>query len=166
VPLIRAVRTRSPWIGGPPPPHSGSTPPPPPVDIRAALVARLLSNTDLTALVAQRIRPGHLSINDTLPAIAYRLRTNPRSHGLTGFVGQANAHAEIDIAAWSLADCIAAKQAIEASLDGQRWFAGQVEVSWSEQLDEVDLHEPPVDASDRWLYRILVTYRLKHRVPV
>jgi hypothetical protein len=135
-------------------------------DVRQAVLARLRGSAALTAIVGARgVYPGVLPIEQRLPAVAVHVRRNPRTQGLRGCVGEAAATVTVNLASWRLADVVAAKRVVEELLDGVAWTDGGVEVTWSAQAEEEDLNEPPVDASDRWLYRTVVEYHVRVRVP-
>lgn len=146
-----------------------TSPAPTAQSFRVALIAKLESITELTAIVGSAIYPGQLPETHDLgtagPALTYRVPSNPRGHVLTGSDGTAKARVTFDAWAYDLSDADAITSALWNDLDGvpNTWGNGTCDVIACTQQDESDEHLPPKAGSDEWVYHITSQYDVKYR---
>jgi len=145
-----------------PPPSAGD----PGETIREAVRGRLVESAEVYDQVEGRVYFGALPQTAKLPAVTYFVPAKAAGHNLKGSNGLSVTR--IQISAWShkLAECVAIAEAIRQRFDGHQGPMGEVHVNSCLLQSEVDLPEPPKDASDRWTYQIALDYRVSHRVSI
>ncbi|OJW11215.1 MAG: hypothetical protein BGO49_11150 [Planctomycetales bacterium 71-10] len=137
-----------------------------PETFEEALYLRLSSTAALTAIVGDRIHHGHIPQGWDLPAVSFELPGRPYGHHLRGSDGTSSPRVRISAWAASRPQAVAMARAVRDRFQGFRGRIGRVEVMASILLDELDLSSPPKDESDTWTCRILMDYRIRHRVPL
>jgi hypothetical protein len=133
-------------------------------DLRQGIVAYLSADATLSAIVSGRIRPGRRPQLENLPEVIYRVVSNVPGRHLRGKDGTSVARVTFSCWGLNLADCVAAKKAIDDLLGGFSGLMGSVVVRTSWQLDEEDEDDLPEDGSDRNLFHTEITFRIDHIV--
>jgi hypothetical protein len=144
--------------------------PTPGVTIREAIVSFLNSIPALTALVGKRIYFDVPSQMAAKPSVYLQVNNRDWHHNLAGADGTSTAYFEIAMQhsgpnGHGESTCIAMAEAIRNSFDGFRGMVNGVPVLSIFLSDEEDDISPPPDGSDQWIYRVIHTYRVRHRVP-
>lgn len=111
-----------------------------------ALFSFLVADTDLTALVGQRIYPLLLPQQPTTPAISYqRISTTPL-YALNGNQQLTKVRIQFDIFGATLADAKSVAEALHSRLDAYRGLMGSVQVGSVFRASEMDLYDPSVES--------------------
>jgi hypothetical protein len=133
------------------------------LDLRQAIRSYLTADAALAGLVGTRIRPGGFSEADPMPAVTYTVISQAEDVGLNGAVDMAWARVQFDCWSRTLSHCVLAKGRLRDLLHGYSGAMGGLQIVRSKRLEpgEVDLHEPPADGTDSWLYHISTDYRIK-----
>lgn len=132
-------------------------------DLRQALVAYLKADALLMSIV-NTVRPGKFAETDKLPAITYRVETDPHTQTLDGGSGTAIAHVDLGIYSRTLRDNVSAKKRVESLLNGFRGSMAGLAIGFCVQVDEKDNHDFADDGSDRAIYEVHVFYEISHQV--
>jgi hypothetical protein len=146
----------------------GSQPIPPPpagTGFRAALVARLNADPNLSALVADRIYPQAIpQSNAAYPAVGFRVPDNDRDHHLDGVAGVASARVELWAESPVYSECDAVAEALRRLFDGfVGVLGGDVTVTETTSAGEGDDYFEPADGSDAGTHQIALEYLFRYR---
>lgn len=131
--------------------------------IREAVVAALKADYDFVAIIGDRIYPDWIAQTSPLPACTVSIASSVRGQVLSGHDAVTRSVVQVDLWSRTKSELVAAKEAVEALLDGARGEFSGIEVLWSSQQDEVDRSERADDGSDRHLYRVSLAYLIRHR---
>lgn len=127
------------------------------MSIEAAVQAKLLSLTALTALCSTRIWGGRLPDNSSFPAVSWQIISSQHSYNV-GDVGELRSVLiQIDCRANTHADSLTMAAAINAGLDGFKGAIGSVNVVAIFHEDEQDFQEPEIPVFRRIL-EFTITY--------
>ena len=127
-------------------------------DCGIILRTKLASESSVTDLVGDRIRPDALVQNDTLPAIAYVESTSIHEHGLAGVEGTVTGTVEVGcfdskrIGANNLAE------KVRLALDCFRGSVGSDYVKSILLTDRTKEYDIPVDGSDAGRYVVTLDF--------
>lgn len=136
---------------------------------RQALVAKLGSIPELTAIVGSSIYPTAIpedhDLGDDGPALVYTIVTNPRGHVLTGADGTSAAKVRFEATSYQFSAADSITLALWNAIDGEpdSWGDGSCVITSVSHQDEQDLHTPPKAGTDQWTYRIVSDYLIRHR---
>lgn len=146
---------------------------------RQALVAKLLSVSDLTAIVGTAIYPGAIPQTHDLrkdgPALTYSLMKFPLTRHIGrvvtgGFEGILSARVQLSAWSYRYADVDAITDVLFAALEGTLnrtdWGNGTVTIVSATKGEEVDLTLPSGIADYRWIHQIASEYEIRYRVPI
>lgn len=131
--------------------------------IREAVVAALKADSAFLAIFGERVYPDWISQTSPLPAATVSVASSVREQILSGHNAVTRSVVQIDLWSRTKSELVAAKEAVEALLDGAQGEFSGIEILWSSQQDEVDRSERAQDGSDRHLYRVSVDYLIRHR---
>lgn len=107
------------------------------MDAAPAIVARLVADPEVSALIGSRVRP--IAVGDEpLPYVTYRIISDRPTHTLSGASGLHQARAQVESWAGGYAQSKALAAAVRAALQGHYSAAG-VAVHQSRLDDESDL---------------------------
>ena len=119
------------------------------MDIREALVAYLLGDATIVALVANRLSPGFAPQASARPYLTYAQIDRPTTDHLKG---QDLPHPRFQLGCWggtSLASAVALATAVRERINaGSRKDWGELSVQHSRVIDERDNFDAPVDAGE------------------
>jgi hypothetical protein len=133
--------------------------------LREAVMAWLNNLGALTALVGPRIYFEDPSQLSTYPCVTVQVGSRSWGRNLAGADGTSTATVEIDAISLSESKSIAIAEVIRNNFDGFRGMQSGVAILTNFYEDESDDTTEPPDASDLWIYHVVETYRVKHRVP-
>ncbi|GAC1475647.1 MAG: hypothetical protein NVSMB9_28540 [Isosphaeraceae bacterium] len=140
------------------------------LDFRQGLVATLAARAAISSVVGNRIYPLKVPESTTplTPALTYQIIANPRDHHLDGANGITRARVQISAVTRTFAETAALTLAVRNCFDG--WYgtlAGGVKVIETLLLNESELYEEPVDASDLGTYRTVldIVFRYRESLP-
>jgi len=136
----------------------------PTITFRQALTTALEGNTTISSLNAG-IYPVHVPEDGTLPAVLYKINQTDRFHDLDGVTGVCVSHVTFATGStdFTLAESLA--KAIYNQFDGNTTaLVGIVQLE-TKSGDEADEAEPPIDASDQWIYWIVIPYTFMYVEP-
>lgn len=88
------------------------------MSLESAFRSMILSISSVTSLVSQRVFPGIIPENETLPAIRYLPVSGTREHSHDGVSGFQVQRIQVDCYAKTYAEVIALAAALEAGMDG------------------------------------------------
>lgn len=127
------------------------------MSVEAGLIAYLLADTDVSALVSTRIKPLQLAENTALPGITInRVSTSP-VHKHNGKATEFRTRFQLDIWAETFSSAKALCTKVRLALDGYSGTMGAYRVDSVVLLDEVDDFEPENDN-----VRVIQEYELYH----
>lgn len=127
-----------------------------------AMRARLVGDSTLTGLIAQRIYPGKAPQDPTLPYVVYSRISTTRTSTLGGPTRVAEARMQLDIIATSQASAEQVANAVRNRLDGYTGTSASVVVLSSVVEDEQDMSEA-IDGSDSLYYRVVMDVLIQYR---
>lgn len=143
------------------------TPPVPTISLREAMVAGLLADSGISALVGARVFPGVVPQNQVLPAIAWQIITIPRRVNLTLNKPATIVPARVQFSAVSklLPDTMLVSEAIRQAFQG---FTGPLTSNgpWIVEtvlVDERDMNEDQKDGTGRAVFRTVLDYLFRYR---
>jgi len=130
--------------------------------IRTSLRQYLAAQSNIAALVGERIYPVVLPQSAAFPALTYSRTSGGHDYTLKGSSGMAMPTFELDCwgETYDAADELA--EAIRLKLNGFNGTMGDTEVKVCVLDDEVDAFEPNDDASAEGVYRITLRYRIQY----
>ena len=140
------------------------------VTIREAIVSFLNNISPLTNIVGSRIYWNVPSQKSNYPTISVQVPDRTWGHNLDGADGTSTATFEITFqhsnpGGHGESTVVAMAEAARNKLDGFRGLMAGVSVLSIFLQEEEDEYTNPPDGSDNWIYRIVHTYRVRHRVP-
>ncbi len=122
-----------------------------------AIFTKLSTDGGISAITSTRVYPIKLPQQPTLPALTYRIITEPQVHSMEGTFSQ-NARLQIDCWAETF---LAAHELAEAVEDAMNDFSGTIGaeqvISSSVQVNKQDLFDPEVND-----YRVSIDYSIWH----
>lgn len=112
------------------------------------LVARLLADEDVSALIDDRLSPGFLPPGESYPAMTYLLVSNGQVRNTQGSEGMEQARYQINCWASTYKQAKELAAAVKACLDNFRGEMGDTAVHAIFWLDEADASDsgPDIDA--------------------
>ena len=96
--------------------------------VKAALVARLMGDAGVVALVGSRVYPQVVPQDAAMPALAYQRISETPEYSHTGFSSLSRTRFQITVEAETMASVDAAAQAVRIALRGVSWTFGTVTV--------------------------------------
>jgi hypothetical protein len=139
------------------------------VTLREAVAAFLVNSGALSSIVGNRIYWTNASQVSVYPNVRVRVRERTWGHNLSGADGTSTATIEIvaqhQASFGGESTCVAIVEAIRNVFDGFRGSQSGVAILSSFLIDEEDDDDFPPDGSDQWIYRVPISYRVRHRVP-
>lgn len=127
----------------------------------------LESISGITAKVSTRIYPHHLpKTPKTYPVITHQLVDNDHLHHIGSASGSSTARIQVDCWGQTMADVETLAEAVRAALQGYSGAMGAITVSFVQLAGERDLHEPPKEGSNQWLYRRSMDFQVKYKESV
>jgi hypothetical protein len=142
--------------------------------LEQGIVAHLLANVALAALVGTRIHPVALIQEETLAAIEYQTVSNAPEYVMGGEAGLARARmsftcwgdARTDMGGGGYQSCKAVDEALRLALSGYRGTVttalGTVQIDFCELDNRVDLYDPEVGRGQAMVAVVsdyMITYR-------
>lgn len=128
--------------------------------IEDGLVALLLADSGVSALVGTRIYPLKLPQDDGLPAIRFQRISGERVRTLDGPTGLVRPRIQIDAYGKTYAEAKAVAEAVEALLDGYSGPAGTDQIEAVSLETDRDLDENPLgEEAARVSMDFFVSYR-------
>lgn len=132
------------------------------LDLREAIVARLLRISELTAIVGDRVRPGWRAADDPLPSVSCFVVSDAAGHHLSGRCGYAIARVQIDCWARTRAQAVAVARSIQRAIDGEIGGWTGFTMHWCGMIDSRDFTDAPPDGSSRPTHRVSSDYTVKY----
>ena len=123
----------------------------------AAVRAILIADTDITALVVERVNPAKLPQSPTLPAIVLTKISGPRLHDLSGPSGKAYPRIQADCWAETYAGVKTLATLVRQCLDGYSGAGSGLYIGDISIDGETDIYEPGVED-----YRVVQDYIVWH----
>lgn len=111
------------------------------------LVAWVLTQSTITALIGTRIHPDFLPQNTTLDAIVYNQISGVRAHSTAGASGYCEARYQLSCWSATKAGAKALAEAVRKAIDGFGGTMGTTAVNYAFLEDETDAWE---DEPKRW----------------
>ena len=145
---------------------------PPPVaggaasDLREAVIAWLGVLAPLEGLVGNRVYYEEPSQLSSYPCVAVEVTEREFGKNLAGADGSSRALVEIRSLAQLKSQSVAISKVVYDYFFGFRGVQDGVPVLSNYYEDEADQVSQPIDGSDMWIYHTVLSYRVKHRVPV
>ena len=135
-------------------------------DIRAAVIARLLADDDVTERVGDRVSVDYSAQPDAEPRVVVQLISAEHYHHMTAATGVVIGRIQISAYGASSVALTALMEAVRQRFDGFRGDMEDVSVSMCHLEDERTSHIPPVDASQRATHEIQHDYIMAWSVTV
>lgn len=132
------------------------------MSIRSDLRTYLLSNTEITDLVGQRIFPCRRPQNVTGDAICFWRTSGDHDHNLTGSSGTAIPTFAIEVLSTTYLTADAIAEAVRQVMQGFRGDMGTTEVKTVILADEQDGFDENDKGDDVATYRIALLYRIRY----
>ncbi|WP_339684233.1 tail completion protein gp17 [Gimesia maris] len=131
--------------------------------IEKALYQYLSDQTSITDITGTRIYPHHLPQSVTsYPVLTITLVSNSHGHHLTSASGETTARVQLDSWSESLSDAVSLAEAVRGELQGFSGTMDTVTIHFIQLDNEQNLSEPPIDASDDWMYRKSQDFLVKY----
>lgn len=128
-----------------------------------AIVARLLADAGVVALVGDRIDPGRPSQSATWPVLTYRLISGTDSIAQDGGQGLRECRIEINAWAYTYLETEELAEAVNAALHGQTWRSSEIGYIAAFHAGERDLPEDPQLKGEKRIERRSVDYLVTFR---
>jgi hypothetical protein len=132
---------------------------------RQALVAELAASTSIAAIVGANIFPLVVPESKLAPALLYQVQELNRPHDLDGAAGFAEAIVKLGCGSPLFTESEALAEAVRNLVDGLGTTLSGIWVPEIEHWGELDLYDPPIDASDRGTYWIALRYFFRFAEP-
>ena len=132
------------------------------------LIARLVADADVTALVGQRVSLNRSPQGDGLPRIVITTINTDSEHHLGAATGFKQGRVQIDCHAQYAGDAETLAEKVRLSLDGFRGTMGGTFVSTMHLSDERSFETAPQSGADdsKAINTVQVDYMIGWRVPV
>lgn len=134
-------------------------------DLEQALAAFLKINTQVTAIVGERIYPIAAPQTAALPHLTYAMISGGGVHHLGGYSGISMARIRIKAQSRRLRDCTRLREVVR-QLDGFTGLFGPVKVLFCRFEDIEDDYLEPPEGSDVGTYERKFDLRFRYREPV
>lgn len=138
--------------------------------IRQALADFLLSQSAVTDLVAQRVRPMFLTQGDTYPAITFRRVAAGHDPSLSAADDIPSPRFEVISWARTYGGAVALSEAVRGVLENQgasdgsvTWGDDELEVLSVTYIDESDTFDEDVEGGDKPIFGVQTTYEIAYR---
>jgi len=127
--------------------------------MESALRTYILAGGAVDALVSDRMYPGKMPQEPTLPLLVYQRVSGPREHDMDGAAGIANPRIQIDAWATTYAGVKTLATAVRKRLDGYSGDVGSpaVNVIVAMLLNDRDLYDAETE-----LWRISMDFEIMH----
>lgn len=135
------------------------------MSIRSGLFSYLSGQASVTAIVGTspaRIYPVYLPEGRPRPSLLYKRTDGGHDHTLKGSAGNALAKFEIDVIADSYSEADALAEVVRQVMQGFKGMFGTTDVRSVILDDELDDYVGPIDASDKGVFFITLTYSIRY----
>ncbi|MFO1007567.1 MAG: DUF3168 domain-containing protein [Planctomycetaceae bacterium] len=125
------------------------------------IIKHLSDDSDISNLVDDRVYPHHIPQISQYPCLTVQLIDAERIDCLSRPSGIAIHVYQIDAWSDSFDDVITIAEIVRTKLQGYIGEMVDTTVYYSSLIDEKTLNEPPVNASDDWVFRKMLRYKIK-----
>lgn len=126
------------------------------------LIARLIADAPLAALVGSRINWVRRPQASALPAVVLQTISNVPSYTFDGETNFSDARVQVDCFALTYASARAVAQAVSSSLSGYRGTVGATAFQGVFKVSDRDMQEPGEASEDR-IYRVMLEFMVTWR---
>ncbi len=131
--------------------------------VETAIVALLLGDSDVTALVGTRVEPVQTSQTLIRPNVVYQRVTTSRVHTQDGATGLADCRLQVSCWADTYAAAKTLADKVRLALDAYKGTAAGITVDGIFLQDEGDMPQPPLAGGEKGIHGVRQDYRIHYQ---